>query len=98
MNGRELAQTTFHGAARHAHSLHVGLYRKRDRPYGTLDPGVNLLRSPLPPALKTRVREALDTPLPLEVQMSAQKCNSTSFSQEGESFALPCPTLHSPLP
>ena len=40
---------------------------------GTLDAGITLLQKPFTlPALKAKVREVLDTPLPQEVHMSAR--------------------------
>jgi PAS domain S-box-containing protein len=73
MNGRELAQQ-LSTVRPDTKVLYMSGYTENVIGHnGTLDQGVNLLQKPFTlPALKTRVREALDTPLPLEVTMSAQ--------------------------
>ena len=46
---------------------------------GTLDEGITLLQKPFTlPALKAKVREMLDTPLPQEIQMSARLASISS--------------------
>jgi PAS domain S-box-containing protein len=73
MNGRELAQhiTT---ARPETKVLYMSGYTENAIGHnGTLDAGITLLQKPFTlPALKAKVREMLDTPLPLEVSMSAR--------------------------
>jgi len=73
MNGRELAD---HIVTRRPGTKVLYMSGYSDNAIsqnGTLDPGIALLEKPFtPPALKTKVREALDTQFPLEVPMSAR--------------------------
>ena len=73
MNGRELAQHI--SAARpETKVLYMSGYTENAIGHnGTLDAGIILLQKPFTlPALKAKVREMLDTPLPLEVSMAAR--------------------------
>ena len=73
MNGRELAQRIT-SARPDAKVLYMSGYTENAIGHnGTLDAGIVLLQKPFTlPALRTKVREILDTPLPLEVSMSAR--------------------------
>ncbi|HKD01459.1 MAG TPA: ATP-binding protein [Terriglobales bacterium] len=77
MNGRELAQQLL-AARPETQVLYMSGYTENAIGHnGTLDAGVTLLQKPFTlPALKSKVREMLDTPLPLEVSMSARAQNS----------------------
>ncbi len=73
MNGRELAQHIT-SARPETKVLYMSGYTENAIGHnGTLDAGITLLQKPFTlPALKAKVREMLDTPLPLEVSMSAR--------------------------
>jgi CheY-like chemotaxis protein len=74
MNGRELAERI--GSVRpEARVLYMSGYTETAIGHnGVLEAGINLLQKPFTlPALKAKVREVIDTPLPLEVYMSAAR-------------------------
>jgi len=73
MNGRELAQHIT-SARPETKVLYMSGYTENAiGSNGTLDAGIILLQKPFSlPALKTKVREMLDTPLPLEVSMATR--------------------------
>ena len=73
MNGRELAQR-ISSLRPEAKVLYMSGYTENAIGHnGTLDAGITLLQKPFTlPALKTKVREVLDTALPQEVPMSAR--------------------------
>ncbi len=100
MNGKELAQQ-LSTSRPDTRILYMSGYTENVIGHnGTLDPGVNLLQKPFTlPALKTRVREALDTPLPLEVQMSAQSAIQPHFPKRAKisPFRAKRFNLHLPL-
>jgi CheY-like chemotaxis protein len=100
MNGRELAQQ-LSTSRPDTKILYMSGYTENVIGHnGTLDAGVNLLQKPFTlPALKTRVREALDTPLPLEVQMSAQSVVTPHFPKRAKvsPFRAKRFNLHLPL-
>jgi two-component system, cell cycle sensor histidine kinase and response regulator CckA len=78
MNGRELAEQV--GSVRpETRVLYMSGYTENAIGHnGTLEPGINLLQKPFTlPALKTKVRETLDTTLPLEAAMSARSVRPT---------------------
>ncbi len=104
MNGRELAGQIVK-LLPHVRVLYMSGYAENAIGHdGTLDAGINLLQKPFSlPALKTRVREVLDSePTPLEVAMSSR----TSLSVLGEKkippfrarrFNLHLPLLYRPV-
>ena len=77
MNGRELAQHIT-SARSETKVLYMSGYTENAIGHnGTLDAGIILLQKPFTlPALKAKVREMLDTPLPLEVSMSARAAHA----------------------
>jgi len=78
MNGRELAQQM--GSVRsETRVLYMSGYTENAIGHnGMLEPGINLLQKPFTlPALKAKVREALDTSIPLEAAMSARSARPT---------------------
>jgi two-component system cell cycle sensor histidine kinase/response regulator CckA len=78
MNGRELAERVC-SARSEARVLYMSGYTENAIGHnGTLEPGINLLQKPFTlPALKMKVREALDTSIPLEGTMSARSVRPT---------------------
>jgi PAS domain S-box-containing protein len=69
---------------------------------GTLDEGIALLQKPFTlPALKAKVREVLDTPLPQEVQMSARLAQHAPIARTRNKLTSPFRAtrfdLHLPL-
>jgi len=78
MNGRELAEQV--GSVRpETRVLYMSGYTENAIGHnGTLEPGINLLQKPFTlPALKAKVREALDTSIPMEAAMSARPVRPT---------------------
>ncbi|HXZ30697.1 MAG TPA: ATP-binding protein [Terriglobales bacterium] len=79
MNGRELAQriTAMRAETR---VLYMSGYTENAIGHnGTLDEGINLLQKPFTlPALRARVRQALDAPQPQEAAMSARSAQADS--------------------
>ena len=73
MNGRELANQVS-PTRPEMRVLYMSGYTENHIGHnGTLDEGITLLQKPFTlPALKAKVREVLDTPLPQEIQMSAR--------------------------
>jgi len=73
MNGRELAQQVC-SIRPETRVLYMSGYTENAIGHnGTLEPGINLLQKPFTlPALKAKVRETLDTSVPLEAAMSAR--------------------------
>jgi CheY-like chemotaxis protein len=72
MNGRELAQRICSVRPETKVLFMSGYTENAIGHNGVLDAGVNLLQKPFTlPALKSKVRELIDAPIPLEVHMSA---------------------------
>jgi len=78
MNGRELAQQVC-SVRPETRVLYMSGYTENAIGHnGTLEPGINLLQKPFTlPSLKAKVREALDTSIPLEAAMSARSARPT---------------------
>ena len=69
---------------------------------GTLDEGITLLQKPFTlSALRTKVREVLETPLPQEIQMSARLAHTASIARTRNKISSPFRAtrfdLHLPL-
>jgi PAS domain S-box-containing protein len=100
MNGRELAQQ-LSDSRPDTKVLYISGYTENVIGHnGTLEAGVNLLQKPFTlPALKTRVREVLDTSLPLEVSMAARTLGQPHFPKRAKisPFRAPRFDLHLPL-
>lgn len=77
MNGRELAQR-ISSQRPDIKVLYMSGYTENAIGHnGTLEEGISLLQKPFTlPALKAKVREVLDTPIPMEVQMSTRLARS----------------------
>src|SRR6266851_4358176 len=102
MNGRELANQI--SASRpEMKVLYMSGYTENQIGHnGTLDEGITLLQKPFTlPALKAKVREVLDTPLPQEVQMSARLVQQAPIARTRNKLTSPFRAtrfdLHLPL-
>ncbi|MBZ5721663.1 MAG: response regulator [Acidobacteriia bacterium] len=99
MNGRELAQRIA-SVRPDTKVLYMSGYTENAIGHnGTLDAGIILLQKPFTlPALRTKVREVLDTPLPQEVPMSARQAVPAQARREKLSpFRAQRFNLHLPL-
>ena len=82
MNGRELADYISSRRPETKVLYMSGYSENAISQNGTLDPGIALLEKPFTlRALKTKVRDALDTPFPLEVSMSARLATQARYSR-----------------
>jgi PAS domain S-box-containing protein len=102
MNGRELANKVV-PTRPEMRVLYMSGYTENHIGHnGTLDEGITLLQKPFTlPALKAKVREMLDTPLPQEKHMSARLAQSVSIPRTRNKISSPFRAtrfdLHLPL-
>jgi PAS domain S-box-containing protein len=102
MNGRELANKVS-PTRPEMRVLYMSGYTENHIGHnGTLDEGITLLQKPFTlPALKAKVREMLDTPLPQEIQMSARLAQSAPIARTRNKISSPFRAtrfdLHLPL-
>ncbi len=102
MNGRELANKVA-PTRPEMRVLYMSGYTENHIGHnGTLDEGITLLQKPFTlPALKAKVRETLDTPLPQEKHMSARLAQSVSIPRTRNKISSPFRAtrfdLHLPL-
>ena len=102
MNGRELANKVS-PTRPEMRVLYMSGYTENHIGHnGTLDQGITLLQKPFTlPALKAKVREMLDTPLPQEIQMSARLAQSAPIARTRNKISSPFRAtrfdLHLPL-
>ncbi len=102
MNGRELANQ-ISASRSEMKVLYMSGYTENQIGHNsTLDEGITLLQKPFTlPALKAKVREVLDTPLPQEVQMSARLVQQAPIARTRNKLTSPFRAtrfdLHLPL-
>ncbi|HYM07420.1 MAG TPA: ATP-binding protein [Terriglobales bacterium] len=102
MNGRELANQVS-PTRPEMRVLYMSGYTENHIGHnGTLDQGITLLQKPFTlPALKSKVREMLDTPLPQEKQMSARLAQPAPMARTRNKVSSPFRAtrfdLHLPL-
>ena len=102
MNGRELANQ-ISPTRPEMRVLYMSGYTENHIGHnGTLDEGITLLQKPFTlPALKAKVREVLDTPLPQEVHMSARLAQPAPMARTRNKMSSPFRAtrfnLHLPL-
>jgi PAS domain S-box-containing protein len=102
MNGRELANQ-ISPSRPEMRVLYMSGYTENHIGHnGTLDEGITLLQKPFTlPALKAKVREVLDTPLPQEIQMSARLAQPAPMARTRNKISSPFRAtrfdLHLPL-
>ncbi len=102
MNGRELANQ-LSPTRPEMRVLYMSGYTENHIGHnGTLDEGITLLQKPFTlPALKAKVREALDTTLPQEIQMSARLAQPAPMARTRNKISSPFRAtrfdLHLPL-
>ena len=102
MNGRELANQ-ISPTRPEMRVLYMSGYTENHIGHnGTLDEGITLLQKPFTlPALKAKVREVLDTPLPQEIHMSARLAQTAPLARTRNKISSPFRAtrfdLHLPL-
>ncbi len=102
MNGRELANQ-LSPTRPEMRVLYMSGYTENHIGHnGTLDEGITLLQKPFTlPALKAKVREVLDTPLPQEIHMSARLAQPAPMARTRNKISSPFRAtrfdLHLPL-
>ncbi len=102
MNGRELANQ-LSPTRPEMRVLYMSGYTENHIGHnGTLDQGITLLQKPFTlPALKAKVREVLDTPLPQEIHMSARLAQPAPMARTRNKISSPFRAtrfdLHLPL-
>src|SRR5713101_2421370 len=90
MNGRELANQVSPSRPEMKVLYMSGYTENHIGHNGTLDQGIILLQKPFTlPALKTKVREVLDTPPPKEIQMSARLAQPAPFARNRSKISSP---------
>jgi PAS domain S-box-containing protein len=102
MNGRELANQVSPTRPEMKVLYMSGYTENHIGHNGTLDQGISLLQKPFTlPALKAKVREALDTPPPKEIQMSARLAQPAPLARNRHKISSPFRAtrfdLHLPL-
>jgi PAS domain S-box-containing protein len=102
MNGRELANQISPNRPEMGVLYMSGYTENHIGHNGTLDEGITLLQKPFTlPALRAKVREVLDTPLPQEVQMSARLAQAAQVARIRNKVTAPFRAtrfdLHLPL-
>jgi PAS domain S-box-containing protein len=90
MNGRELANQVSPSRPEMKVLYMSGYTENHIGHNGTLDQGISLLQKPFTlPALKAKVREALDTPPPKEIQMSARLAQPAPLARSRNKVSSP---------